>query len=152
MAINPNRNTNYPYLNQSDQDSLEDISDTRGGTTTRQIKKCLDAFIKERMRIQSWRKDYDLSILAEYKENISKAYKIYFECITIRQLPLSNPSRPSIAECKKERDKLITEAEKWYASAKKTGETRSAEMEQDAYDSLNACVKKAEETLGPIFA
>ena len=157
MAIKPNRNTNYPYLNGSDQNALEDIasldSESRfKETAARQIAKCFDGFIYERIRIQSWRKEYDLQVLAEYKENISKAYKIYFECITIRQLPLSNPYRPSIAECKKQRDKLINEAEERYAYGKKLGETRTNEMEQEAYDSLNACIKYAEETRGPIFA
>jgi hypothetical protein len=148
MAINPERNTNYPYLNESDQDALEDIasldSDTRFKGFNEDIAKCFDTFREGQIRIQQWSETYMLSLLAGYKEDISTAYRIYFECITIRQLPLSNPYRPSMANCKKQRDKLINEAKERYALGKKFVETRAAGMEIQNYDRLYSCIKTAQ--------
>jgi hypothetical protein len=85
MAIKPNRNTNYPYLNESDQDALEDIASQDPEIL---IDLCFDRYINEAIEIRSLRKRNDLFNKQQYKRTISRAYRIYFECITIRQLPL----------------------------------------------------------------
>jgi hypothetical protein len=152
MAIKPTRNTNYPYLNESDQNAMEDIASQDEDTDTRfkeEIAKCFDEFRREKIRIQSFYTNTIKTIHKIYKENILNAYKIYFECITIRQLPLSNPYRPSIAECKKQRDKLINAAEERNAQGKKSCETRTDEMEIENSKKLYSCIKKAQGPRGP---
>jgi len=150
MAIKPERNTNYPYLNESDQDALEDIASQDEDTDTRfkeDIAKCFDVFNEAKTRIQRWWEVYMLSLKNGYKEDISTAYRIYFECITIRQLPLSNPNRPSIADCKKERDKLINEAVERYEKDQKSDDTRAAQDEQANYDRFRLCIQNAQGTI-----
>ena len=110
MAIKPERNTNYPYLNESDQDALEDVGSQDQDTDPRfieEIEKCFDTFNNKRLETQTNYYRFIKYYKALYKEDISDAYKAYFACITIEQFPLSNPNRPSIADCKKKKDKLI---------------------------------------------
>jgi len=152
MGIKPERNTNYPYLNESDQDALEDVGSQDQDTDTRfkeEIEKCFDTFYNLQLETQT---NYYRRIKyykALYKEDISKAYKIYFECITIRQLPLSNPNRPSIAECKKQKDKLINEAAEQYERGIESIGKQTALEELSNYKILYSCLKKAQGTQGP---
>jgi hypothetical protein len=160
MAIKPNRNTNYPYLNESDQDALEDIGSqdpVRDAYTFVEILigLCFDRFIKEGIEIREYRKRNILENKAQYKRLISTAYKEYFECIITGNIgrfgqlppPLSNPNRPSIAECKKERDKLIKYAEERYAEEQKKVETRTTEDEIENYNKLRSCIKSAQDPI-----
>ena len=152
MAIKPERNTNYPYLNESDQDALEDVGSQDQDTDTRyreEIEKCFDTFYNSQLETQTSHLRFRIYEKAVYKESISKAYKIYFECITIRQLPLSNPNRPSIAECKKQKDKLINEAVEKYEKAMESVAKHEAEEEQLNYKNLYSCIKKAIATYRP---
>ena len=147
MAIKPERNTNYPYLNQSDQDALEDIASQDQDTDTRfkeEIAKCFDKFNNEQLETQASYYRQRLYRKALYKDLILRAYNIYFQCITIRQLPLSNPNRPSIAECKKEKDKLIKDAVEGYEKRIKEIDTEYAEEELKNYKRLYSCIKKAQ--------